>query len=54
MSRLILDFRKVKAIGQGFVDEVFHTTPKENPRTVVRPVNENHAIAQMIRYVVDK
>lgn len=51
---IILDFRKVKAIGQGFADEVFRVFPRENPGTVIKPVNENQAIAQMIRHVVDK
>ncbi len=51
---IILDFRKVKTIGQGFADEIFRVFPRENPGTIIKPVNENEVIAQMIRHVVDK
>ncbi len=33
---IILDFRKVKTIGQGFADEIFRVFPRENPGTVIK------------------
>ena len=46
-----LDFRDVKAVGQGFIDEVFRVFPLNFSEVEVRTVNANPAIHAMIKHV---
>lgn len=46
-----LDFRAVRAIGQGFADEIFRVFPKAHPAVRLVPENVNPVVAAMIRHV---
>jgi biotin operon repressor/anti-sigma regulatory factor (Ser/Thr protein kinase) len=48
---VILDFRKVKSIGQAFADEVFRVFPSQHPTITVREENASPVISMMIRHV---
>jgi anti-sigma regulatory factor (Ser/Thr protein kinase) len=48
---IILDFRDVRSVGQGFADEVFRVFAVRNPGIVLRPENANPAVMAMIRHV---
>lgn len=50
---IILDFKDVKKIGQGFADEIFRVFPGRHPDIVIRTENTAPAIRQMIKHVVD-
>jgi hypothetical protein len=43
-----LDFTGVKAVGQGFVDELFRVWVQANPGTIFSYVNANEEVAFMI------
>ncbi len=54
-TEIILDFKRVKIIGQGFADEIFRVYQKEHPGIVIKTDNVSPVIEQMIRHVkVDK
>jgi diguanylate cyclase (GGDEF)-like protein len=46
---VILDFRGVEWVGQGFVDEVFRVWAGRHPRTRLEPVNMSEAVGFMIK-----
>lgn len=46
---VIVDFRGVQEIGQGFVDEVFRVWPSQHPDVTVRPVNMVGPVEAMVR-----
>jgi anti-sigma regulatory factor (Ser/Thr protein kinase)/biotin operon repressor len=48
---VILDFKKVKSIGQAFADEVFRVFPSHHPSITIRTANANPIITMMIRHV---
>ena len=48
---IVLDFRDVRSVGQGFADEVFRVFADRNPGIVLRPENANPAVMAMIRHV---
>lgn len=48
-TRIMLDFSKVKAIGQGFVDEIFRVYPLKNAQVVIRYMNANEEVEFMIK-----
>jgi anti-sigma regulatory factor (Ser/Thr protein kinase) len=50
-QEVILDFKKVKSIGQAFADEVFRVFPAHHRRLTVREENTNPVITMMIRHV---
>jgi len=50
-QEVILDFRKVKSIGQAFADEVFRVFSSQHPSTSMRAENPNPVIATMIQHV---
>lgn len=52
-SEVILDFKGVNSIGQGFADEIFRVFKMEHPEIAIRFENTVPAIAAMIRHVVD-
>lgn len=45
---IVLDFRGVTNIGQGFADEAFRVFPSENPQTSVAAINMNDAVAWFV------
>ncbi|MFW6051145.1 MAG: STAS-like domain-containing protein [Myxococcota bacterium] len=46
---VVLDFRGVEAVGQGFADEVFRVWAKAHPDVSLVPVNMNEAVELMVR-----
>ena len=50
---ILLDFKGVKSIGQGFADEIFRVFKNTYPHIVISTVNLNPIIAQMIEHIVD-
>jgi hypothetical protein len=52
-KEVILDFRGVRSIGQGFADEVFRVFKSLHPETSIRVENVNSSLEPMIRHVVD-
>jgi len=52
-KEVILDFKRVRIIGRGFVDEVFRIYPQTHPGISIQPVNVSPAIQSMIDAVVD-
>ena len=52
-KEIILDFKDVKKIGQGFADEIFRVFQNRFPDIVINTENVSPAIKQMIQHVVD-
>jgi hypothetical protein len=52
-KEIVLDFKGVKSLGQGFVDEVFRVFRRTNPKISVITENVNPAIAVLLKTVVD-
>jgi biotin operon repressor/anti-sigma regulatory factor (Ser/Thr protein kinase) len=50
---VILDFSRVRSIGQGFADEIFRVFAGAHPAVVLKRVNVAPAIDAVIRHVVD-
>ncbi len=50
---IMLDFRGVRSIGQGFADEIFRVFAASHPRIVLKRVNVDPALEAVIRHVVD-
>ena len=48
---IVLDFRDVKSVGQGFADEVFRVFAHRNPEIKVHSENASSAVLAMIRHV---
>jgi anti-sigma regulatory factor (Ser/Thr protein kinase) len=48
-STIILDFKGIKGIGQGFADEIFRVYSKEHPKTKIIPQNASNAVLFMIK-----
>ena len=48
---VVLDFRDVKAIGQGFADEVFRVFTSAHPETKLAAENANPVVDAMVRHV---
>ena len=53
-SEIILDFKDVKKIGQGFADEIFRVFTNRNPHIKIITKNVNNIVDKMIKHVVDK
>ena len=47
---VVLDFRDVQSLGQGFADEVFRVFRRRHPSTTVTTENTNPVIDAMIRH----
>jgi hypothetical protein len=47
-NTIILDFNKVKEIGQGFSDEIFRVFVKEYPNISIKVINASNAVSFMI------
>ncbi|OQX52355.1 MAG: hypothetical protein B5M53_08820 [Candidatus Cloacimonas sp. 4484_209] len=52
-KEIVLDFKGVKLIGQGFADEIFRVFKKEHPNIIIKTENLNPVITFMIKHVVD-
>ena len=52
-KEIILDFKGVKSLGQGFVDEIFRIFQRQHPDIVIKTENLNPTIAIIIKHVVD-
>ena len=50
-SEIVLDFRDVKSVGQGFADEVFRVFANRHPAIKIATENTNPAVAAMMRHV---
>ncbi len=50
-SEIILDFRDVQAVGQGFADEVFRVFRNQHPAIAISTENTNSVIDAMVRHV---
>lgn len=48
---IVLDFKDVETIGQGFADEVFRVFAQAHPGTTITPVNMNAAVSFMVNRV---
>ena len=47
-KRIVLDFKGIKGIGQGFADEVFRVFQKQNPKIQLKSVHMKKAVAHMV------
>ena len=45
---VILDFKDVEEVGQGFADEIFRVWPADHAGTVIEPVNMTKTVAFMV------
>lgn len=45
---IILDFKGIELIGQGFADEIFRVWQKKYPRKILKPINYGKAVEMMI------
>ncbi len=50
-SEIVLDFRGVKSVGQGFADEIFRVFARRHPAIKIATENTNPAIDAMLRHV---
>lgn len=53
-KRIVLDFKKVKGIGQGFADEIFRVYQCGRPRVQIEPVNASSAVRFMIERALNE
>jgi biotin operon repressor len=53
-SEIVLDFRDVQSVGQGFADEVFRVFAEQHPAITVSTENTNPVIDAMIRHVASR
>ena len=53
-TEVILDFKGVKSIGQGFADEIFRVFIKHNPQIRISSLNTNPVINAMLSHVAQK
>lgn len=47
-QEVVVDFKDVSSVGQGFADELFRVWAKEHPSTRLIPVNMNEAVRRMV------
>jgi len=52
-DRVTLDFSKVAAVGQGFVDEIFRVYPLKHPCTIIHYIHANEEVEFMIKRGLD-
>jgi hypothetical protein len=52
-KEVILDFKGVRSIGQGFADEVFRVFKAQHPEITMRVENVRSSLEPMIRHVID-
>ena len=49
-KKIILDFKGIKLIGQGFADEIFRVWQNNHPNIIIEPINTNASVEFMIRH----
>jgi len=47
-KKVVLDFNRVPAVGQAFVDEIFRVFVQKHPKIELNPINTNEAVKFMI------
>lgn len=52
-SEVVLDFKGVRSIGQGFADEIFRVFAESHPRITLRTENVRPTLVPMISHVID-
>jgi len=52
-SEIVLDFKDVRSIGQGFADEIFRVFSRKHPRIKISIENANSIVAAMLHHVAD-
>jgi anti-sigma regulatory factor (Ser/Thr protein kinase) len=52
-KEIMLDFKEVKMIGQGFADEIFRVFQNRYPDIIIKTENISPPIEQMIKHIVD-
>jgi biotin operon repressor/anti-sigma regulatory factor (Ser/Thr protein kinase) len=52
-KEILLDFKGVKSLGQGFADEVFRVFKNQHPGIAIKTENINPTIGSIIKHVVD-
>ncbi|OGS18102.1 MAG: hypothetical protein A3J70_01450 [Elusimicrobia bacterium RIFCSPHIGHO2_02_FULL_61_10] len=52
-KHIVLDFKGIRGIGQGFADELFRVFAARHPRIALEPVHANAAVAAMIRHAMN-
>lgn len=50
---IMLDFKSVKSVGQGFADEIFRVFRSAHPDTTIKTQNLSPSLVPMIKHVVD-
>ncbi|PKM99131.1 MAG: ArsR family transcriptional regulator [Elusimicrobia bacterium HGW-Elusimicrobia-2] len=50
-KKIILDFKDIRGIGQGFADEIFRVFKNRYPDIVIETINTNRAVTAMIGFV---
>jgi len=50
-KEIILNFKGVKGIGQGFADEIFRVFKEKHPDKKIKAINTNKAVKTMIKHV---
>jgi hypothetical protein len=48
-SEVMLDFKDVDFVGQGFIDEIFRVFKKHHPNTRIIAINANDNVTQLIQ-----
>jgi hypothetical protein len=48
---IVLDFRDVQSVGQGFADEIFRVFAGRHPEITIRTINSNEIVDAMMRHV---
>lgn len=51
-EEVLLDFKGVEMIGQGFADEIFRVFANNNPKIKIHAINTNSSVASLIRMVM--
>ena len=53
-KEIILDFKGVASLGQGFADEVFRVFKNQHPEIIIKSENINPILNSIIKHVVDE
>ena len=51
-TEVLLDFKGIEFVGQGFADEIFRVFPREHPKTKLHVINTTDQVAALIRLAV--
>jgi len=53
-KKVVLDFRNINLIGQGFADEVFRVFQNDHPDIEIIPTNAGEDVMRMIMHVLNR